>query len=146
MIPLAHHPPYHLLNTPSPNNTTHPTPHQHTHPTHHHPPTPPLTPPPTPTTHPQKKSGAFLPDISWVPPHSLPIWFSVPVPKIKFDPPPQEKKCFGVHILSPSLNQQIFPEWKISSPPHHHPPHPQRKSEALMPDISWAPSHSLPIR
>ena len=36
--------------------------------------------------------------------------------------------------------------------PHHHPPYdsphhlPQRKSGALMPGISWAPPHSLPIR
>ena len=38
------------------------------------------------------------------------IWFSVPVSEIKFDPPPQGKKCFGVHIFSPLLNQQIFPD------------------------------------
>ena len=52
------------------------------------PPTPPLQthplnltlPPPTipthhphPTTHPQRKIGALMPDISWAPPHSLPI-------------------------------------------------------------------------
>ena len=41
IIPLAHHPPYHPLNTP----ITHPTPHQHTtHPHHHHPPTHPCLP------------------------------------------------------------------------------------------------------
>ena len=34
------------------------------------------------------------------------IWFSLPVPKTKFDPSQQRKKCFGVHISSPSLNQQ----------------------------------------
>ena len=33
------------------------------------------------------------------------IWFSLPVSKIKFDPPPTREKCFGVHILGPSLNQ-----------------------------------------
>ena len=43
------------------------------------------------------------------------IWFYIPVPKIKFDPPPQGKKYFGVHTLSPSLNQQIFPDVEISS-------------------------------
>ena len=35
-------------------------------------------------------------------------------PKIKLDPPSQGK-CFGVHILGPSLNQQIFPELEILS-------------------------------
>ena len=29
------------------------------------------------------------------------IWFSLPIPKIKFDPPTQGKKYFGVHILGP---------------------------------------------
>ena len=43
------------------------------------------------------------------------IWFSLPILKIKFDPPPQGKKCFGVHILGPLLHQQIFPELEISS-------------------------------
>ena len=28
---------------------------------------------------------------------------------------PNKEKCFGVHILGPSLNQQIFPELEISS-------------------------------
>ena len=36
------------------------------------------------------------------------IWFSVPVPKIKLDPPPHGEKCFGGHILGLSLNQQFF--------------------------------------
>ena len=27
------------------------------------------------------------------------IWFSVPAPQIKFDPPCTREKCFGVHIL-----------------------------------------------
>ena len=31
------------------------------------------------------------------------------------DPPPTREKCFGVHILSPSLNQQIFPDVEILS-------------------------------
>ena len=43
------------------------------------------------------------------------IWFSVHVPKIKFDPPPTREKCFGFHILSPSLNQQLFPDVEILS-------------------------------
>ena len=43
------------------------------------------------------------------------IWFSVPVPKIKFDPPPQGKNALGAHILSPSLNRQFFPDMEISS-------------------------------
>ena len=43
------------------------------------------------------------------------IWFSLPIPKIKLDPPPQGKKCFGVHILGPSLNGQFFPELQILS-------------------------------
>ena len=36
------------------------------------------------------------------------IFFSLPIPKIKFNPPPTRVKCFGVYILVPSLNQQIF--------------------------------------
>ena len=43
--------------TTHPSSTTHNIPHQHT--TH--------------PTHPQRKSGALMPDISWAPPHSLPI-------------------------------------------------------------------------
>ena len=43
------------------------------------------------------------------------IWFSLPIPKIKFDPPAQGKNAFGVHILGPSLNRQIFPDMEISS-------------------------------
>ena len=42
----------------------HPSPAHHTH---HHTPTPP------PPTHPQRKSGALMPDISWAPLHSLSI-------------------------------------------------------------------------
>ena len=37
-------------------------------------------------------------------------WFSVPVPKIKFDSPSTRENCFCVHILSSLLNQQIFPD------------------------------------
>ena len=40
---------------------------------HHHPPHPTTTPNPTTPTHPWRKIGALLPDISWAPPHSLPI-------------------------------------------------------------------------
>ena len=36
------------------------------------------------------------------------IWLFIPVPKIKFDPPLQEKKCFGAYILGISLNRQFF--------------------------------------
>ena len=43
------------------------------------------------------------------------IWFSLPLPKIKFDLPPEGKNGIGVHILGPSLNQQIFLELEISS-------------------------------
>ena len=35
------------------------------------------------------------------------IWFAIPDPKIKFDPPPQGK--------SSSLNQHFFPDMEISS-------------------------------
>ena len=59
-----------LTLTPPP--TTH-----HPHPSHHHhhptPPPPSHHHPPHPTTHLWRKSGALMPDISWVPLHSLPI-------------------------------------------------------------------------
>ena len=41
------------------------------------------------------------------------IWFSIPVPKIKFDPPHKEK-CFGAYILGIPLNQKKFPDVEIS--------------------------------
>ena len=75
---LTHQPPPHhpFLTIPQP-TTTQPTlhpPHQPLplHPTHH------PIPPPHNTTHPTtsphwRKSGALMPDISWAPPHSLPI-------------------------------------------------------------------------
>ena len=98
IIPKAHHP----LNTPSPmppptfpapptsltstpltptpTNTTHPTttPPHYTYHTHHpmtpYPTTTHLTTPtPPPPPHPQRKNGALMPDISWAPPHNLPI-------------------------------------------------------------------------
>ena len=43
-----------------------------TQPPHHHPPCP-TTPNPTTPTHPWRKIGALMPDISWAPPHGLPI-------------------------------------------------------------------------
>ena len=75
---LPHHPPTH------PTTTSHhpPTPHKHTsHPLHQptpppspSPPTPTLNPPNEPFNHPpQSQSGAGMLDISWAPPHSLPI-------------------------------------------------------------------------
>ena len=59
--------------------TLHPSPTTSLTSTPHTPPTPPTTPSPPPrhhphpTTHPWRKSGALLPDMSWAPPHSLPI-------------------------------------------------------------------------
>ena len=40
--------------------------------------------------------------------------FSIPLSEIKFGPPPQGK-YFGVHILSPLLNWQIFLDVENSS-------------------------------
>ena len=40
------------------------------------------------------------------------IWFSLPITKIKFDPPSKEENAL---VLGPSLNQQIFPELEILS-------------------------------
>ena len=138
------------------------------------------------------------------------IWFSIPVPKIKFDPPPQGKMlwCSYYRSFIKSINLDrcgnfiekfnfVSTPWKIiipithhppyhplntpsptpppnlpqppttsltntpltplpptttphppptPPPTHHPPPHPWRKSGALMADILWAPSHSLPIR
>ena len=36
------------------------------------------------------------------------IWLFIPVPKIKFDPPPQGKSALVLHILGISLNRQFF--------------------------------------
>ena len=58
------------------------------------------------------------------------IWFSIPVPKIKFDPPPTREKCFGDQILGSSLKSInldrcgnliekfnfVSPPWKIIIP------------------------------
>ena len=41
------------------------------------------------------------------------IWFSVPIPKIKFEPPPQGKNALLLHFRC-FLNWQFFPEWEIS--------------------------------
>ena len=62
--------------TPPPHTPPAPPNHQPPHyPPHHHPPhhPHPTTPYPTTPTYPQRKSGALMPDISWAPPHSLPI-------------------------------------------------------------------------
>ena len=88
---VPHDAPHHgASDTTHPSSTTHNIPHQHTtHPTTHPtitPTSPPPIKPPHPTTttpthttttphlHPQRKSGALMPDISWAPPHSLLIW------------------------------------------------------------------------
>ena len=71
---------HHPLPITSPTHPLPTTPPPHPH-HHHHPPTqPPHQPPPhhhpskEPSNHPpQRKSGALMPDISWAPPHSLPI-------------------------------------------------------------------------
>ena len=73
--PTPTHPQHTTLHLPPP---PHPPP-THCPPTyqptpHHHPPTHPQIPP---TTHPWRKSGALMPDISWAPPHSLPIWLTI---------------------------------------------------------------------
>ena len=123
IIPIAHHPPYHPLNTPSPMPppTLHPPPHPSpAHHTPHHPPTSP------PTTHPWRKSGTLMPRAKkWglnTPPH--------PQPHPTTNPP---------HPPHPTTTYPTTPHPII-------PTHRQRKSGALMSDISWAPPHSLPIR
>ena len=40
------------------------------------------------------------------------IWFSVLIPKIKFDPSPEGKMLWCSYFW-PLLNSQIFPEWEI---------------------------------
>ena len=57
--------------TTHPSSTTHNIPHQHT--TYHTPTLPYHHPHPTTPHPPMEKSGALMPDISWAPPHSLPI-------------------------------------------------------------------------
>ena len=43
------------------------------------------------------------------------IWLSIPVPKIKFDPPQQGKSALVSIILDLSSNQQFFPDVEILS-------------------------------
>ena len=94
---IRHYPPFiHHPQHPSPAHQTHHHPPHHQPPSHHHPnpttihpthpttptlplPTPPIQPLPShhhlPPTH--RKSGALMPDISWAPPHSLPIQWTI---------------------------------------------------------------------
>ena len=56
------------------------------------------------------------------------IWFSLPIPKITFDPPAQGEKWFGAHILGPKSkrNDKKILVWGWGSK-YNFRPHPYTK-------------------
>ena len=173
---LAHHPPSKpqptLPPTPPPptpqSNTTHTslstTPHHHLNPPHH---SHPMNPP---TTHSWRKSGALMPGGSCSSPCVLPTcssWVLITFGILTFhvqiflnpgrfqnlpahhphhnppSPPP-----ILPHHPHPSSAHTPNPTHSTTHTPPHTPTTPTLHGEkvALMPDISWAPPHSLSIR
>ena len=61
--------------------------------------------------------------------------------KIKIPPQPHHQPHPSIH---PTHHTPPHPPHPTTTPTPPPPTHPWRKSGALMPDISWAPPHSLP--
>ena len=151
--PLPHHSPPHHPPTPPP-----PAPPLLTHPSL------PTPPPPTPRTlQPPTHRGKVGPLclifhglLHIVYPFSRKI-FGFPYLSLKLSLTlPNKEKMLWCSYFKPFIKLANFSRLENFIPTHScysttntptpYPTHPQRKSGALMPDISWAPPHSLPIR